>query len=151
MTPEIIDRFWSHTKPLNNGCVVWTGGQTKGYGHFHVNRKDWYAHRFAYVISKGVIKPGEIVRHACDNPLCVNVDHLSVGTQKDNIKDMFERGRNPVKDHRGENHPNNKLTEKDVRTIRKSKESRSTLAKKYNVTYQTIRDIKLRMTWTHVT
>lgn len=81
-----------------DGCWYWLGHVCKdGYGQITIrtddNRYTSKAHRIAYQICKGDIPKGMYVLHSCDNPRCVNPDHLSVGTQKDNIKDMFQKGR----------------------------------------------------------
>lgn len=77
-----------------NICWPWLGTlDTKGYGIFRRNYKTRFAHRWAYEYFYGV-NPGKlVVRHSCDNPRCCNPNHLSVGTQRDNILDMVKRGR----------------------------------------------------------
>lgn len=52
-----------------------------------------YAHRYAWVLANGPIAPGLVVCHTCDNPPCINVDHLFIGTQADNVRDMYAKGR----------------------------------------------------------
>ena len=98
-TPE--QRFWkSVDKKGENECWEWVGGTvTGGYGKFSVNRKYTRVHRFSYELHKGKIPKGEgyhgmCVCHSCDNPLCVNPKHLRLGTQKENIQEMFTKGRN---------------------------------------------------------
>jgi len=74
------------------------------------------AHRASYLLNKGKIPDGLVVRHRCDNPICVNPDHLTVGTQKDNMQDCLQRGRfNAL---RGEAHHGAKLTSGQVVEIR---------------------------------
>jgi hypothetical protein len=94
------------------------------------------------------------VRHRCDNPPCVNPDHLLIGTLADNIHDMDSRGRR--KSPRGTAHYHAKLTDAEVLAIRASYTPRSptngarALARKYGVSYQAVRQVILRNTWTHV-
>lgn len=80
-------------------CWEWTSRKNAfGYGDFSENAsKKWPAHRLSYTLYKGVIPDGMLVLHDCDNPSCVNPDHLRLGTQKDNMVDMFSRGRSGYK------------------------------------------------------
>lgn len=90
-----MDRFWSKTQ-YSPGCWEWTANALKsGYGRFKLDGKQMYAHRVAYELMVGLIPPGVKVRHKCDNPPCVNPDHLELGTHADNMRDRDERGRNP--------------------------------------------------------
>jgi transposase len=77
------------------GCWNWTGAKIPGgYGHLHQYRgNDIPAHRFSYECHIGPVPAGMIVRHTCDNPGCVNPNHLCLGTHVDNMKDMDRRGR----------------------------------------------------------
>ena len=78
-------------------CWIWTGAATsKTYGHFcyYTKKPAIGAHVASYLFHKGEIPDGQIVRHSCDNPSCVNPEHLILGTHSDNMKDMFARGRN---------------------------------------------------------
>jgi hypothetical protein len=80
------------------GCWDWTASFARGgYGQFFTSVKDgrgWYrAHRFSYIAHKGDIPDGAVVMHSCDNPRCVNPDHLMVGTQADNMRDRDAKNR----------------------------------------------------------
>ncbi len=88
------------------------------------------------------------INHNCDNPKCINPDHLYLGTQQQNIKDMEDRGRRVVL--RGENHSGSKLTEQQVLDIRSLCEQGFRLrqiAKLYEVTPEAISSIKNRRSW----
>lgn len=82
--------FWSHVAMTDDGCWTWTNGRNRhGYGiQCHT-----LAHRVAWSMTYGPIPDGLCVRHRCDNPPCVRPDHLELGTQMQNIRDMDERGR----------------------------------------------------------
>lgn len=88
-----------------------------GYGRICEKGGSVAAHRVAYEEHKGPIPEGLVVRHSCDNPPCVNPDHLLVGTNKDNTRDMFDRGR--ARRHRGEQHYAASLTWEQVREMRR--------------------------------
>lgn len=76
-----------------SGCWEWTGWRAHGYGYFFHEGKDQRAHRVSYELFVGSIPDGLVVMHSCDNRPCVNPDHLSVGTQADNVRDMVAKGR----------------------------------------------------------
>lgn len=79
----------------NTGCWIWTASFNKqwGYGTFGFNGKNRLAHRVSYQLHKGEIPNGKIVCHQCDNVLCVNPDHLYIGTNQDNSNDVVRRKR----------------------------------------------------------
>lgn len=144
--------FKSRTAPQPNGCVLWTGarGGSRNYGLLW--RKPLgirlYAHRFSYAQYVGTIPTGYSVLHKCDNPLCVNPDHLFAGTQADNMKDMAAKGR--ANAPKGEAHCSRKLDECKVREIRASSASLSALAAQYGVSSQSIHGIRRTKYWKHV-
>lgn len=84
----------------NTGCWDWQYcTDYDGYGKLKVCQVSWYAHRYFYQIYRDVIPPGLLVCHTCDNPSCVNPEHLFLGTDKDNAQDKKRKGR-AVKDLR---------------------------------------------------
>ena len=98
-----------------NACVLWPGTRTAaGYGQLRVGGVQVYAHRALYESVYGPIPAGLVVRHKCDVPACVNVEHLEIGAQRDNVQDAFSRGRI----RSGERHGMAKLSADDVRDIR---------------------------------
>src|ERR1700761_8106656 len=107
-----IWRFWSKSAITANPkkCWNWQASVSLGpekYGRFKIKDVMFYAHRIAYYINYGV-DPIELqVNHTCDNPSCVNPNHLYLGTVADNSRDMVERGRSA----KGENHGVSKLTD----------------------------------------
>lgn len=101
----------------SGSCWIFKGYKNKaGYGIMQVNNRRVYAHRYAFHLYKGLIPDGMMVLHSCDNPPCVNPNHLSIGTQSDNMRQASERGR--LANINGENNPNSKLSMYDVCKIR---------------------------------
>ena len=91
-----------------SACIEWTGSRNpKGYGQKKVGGKTIFAHRWAWEQANGPIPDGLHVLHTCDNPPCVNVDHLFLGTNADNVKDRDAKGRmwQQQKTHCPQGHP----------------------------------------------
>lgn len=76
-----------------NGCWEWLGSKNKAYGSFILYEKNYPTHRLAWLIWNGEITNGLHVLHKCDNPVCVNPEHLFLGTHADNMRDMSLKGR----------------------------------------------------------
>jgi hypothetical protein len=171
---KYVNRFWTYVNVAGpDDCWEWTGAKTKrmGHGYFNIKLngklKQTGAHRVSLMIQGITIPQGMVVMHSCDNPRCVNPNHLQLGTFKDNTYDMMLKGRAKHfggKDkHKGENHPNAILNENIVKQIKSeiiildnipgrktNKTNFAVIAKKYNVSIDTIRDIGYGKTWTHV-
>ncbi len=152
-------RFFSRIDKTDS-CWLWTGtkmncGRKKGYSVYGVlwvggrNGNYRFAHRISYELNVGSIPDGMFVCHRCDNPLCVNPDHLFLSTPADNNHDMRDKGRAA----RGELNATAKLTEDIVRIIRRAYKTGATqteLAAIYNVTQANVSEVVNRRTWRHV-
>lgn len=100
-------------------CLLWFGDKDPGgYGRIrHAGRKVYSAHRLMYELHHGVIPLGLVVRHKCDNPGCIAINHLELGTHQDNSDDKMSRGRDMKL--AGEAHGRAKLTQVQVDDIRR--------------------------------
>lgn len=111
------ERFLKHVNKTNS-CWLWTGSKRgNGYGSFRgPDGLVTATHRFSYEKYIGIIPKENDVLHSCDNPSCVNPEHLFLGTHTDNMRDMWGKGRNS---HIGEKNSRSILTESKVREMRK--------------------------------
>lgn len=148
LSQEVIDRFHSKTKKTSNGCILWTAGKFKdGYGGFYVLGRNRRAHRIAWELVNGPIVDDDMqVLHRCDNPACVNPDHLFLGTIADNMIDRNKKGRVPT----GENCKSAKLKIADIKEIRQSSLPATELAKHYGVTHSAVSYVRRGETWKDV-
>lgn len=134
------------------GCWEWQQGKSGGYGMVRVSGRKFGAHRLTFSLAHGVIPRGMLVRHRCDNPGCVNPSHLELGTESDNRRDMYKRGRRDV---RGENAMNyaGKLSDIKVRRIKEALargQPHRELAAAFGVSDKMISHIKHGRRWSHV-
>jgi len=150
------DNFWNFICIDTNGkgCWRWMGNLSRGYGKFKADGVNYRAHRYSYQHLIGDIPDGMHVMHRCDNPSCVNPDHLTIGTHYDNMTDMVHKGRARGKGPRGSRNGASKFNEDQIINIRHQYDegniSQAKLARKYDVTSAAINRIIHRQVWTHV-
>lgn len=126
------------TLDAETGCLLWQGScVTRGYGAVYIIGKQWMAHRLAWELNKGPIPHGGHVLHRCDTPACINPDHLFIGDQEINMRDMARKGR-----HRGVR--KTKLAHDVVRQIRIDPRRPSEIALDYAISESYVSAIKTR-------
>lgn len=150
MMKTASERFMGRVYPEpNTGCWLWGGALgPKGYGSFASGGRKWIVHRFSWFLHRGEDPGTMCVLHRCDNPPCVNPDHLFLGTKGENNRDRDAKGRGH--DFRGGKHPQSKLTDDAVRDIRTSCEPQVALAKRYGVDASTVSHARSGKRWSHV-
>lgn len=183
-SPECRVREAATSFAEQDSCWEWPASRNpvSGYGQLSAwkdgRRIMLSAHRIAYEAFVGPIPNGMQVCHSCDNTGCFNPSHLFVGTQRDNVDDMWQKGRatqrlphlhwtkkyperikrgddHPLRDDssclpRGTSHHNAKITEDDVREIRKSTETLDALSRRYGLSQSSLSSIRRGKTWRHV-
>lgn len=150
LRPRFVARLHA---PRANGCVEWAAWRDRdGYGIFqfrlHGKKFKIRAHRAAFMIENDIaLSRDEVVRHACDNPLCCNPDHLEIGSHADNVADMVKRKRNA----RGTRHGRAKLTQVQAEQIRRlavePKANKTHIACRFGVTPKIVRMIVRGEIW----
>lgn len=169
MKASDIERFWRKVDKSGD-CWIWLAGKDrKGYGKFSLggkydangNRRNTMvsAHRISYELAHGAIPEhddfhGMCVLHRCDNPGCVNPDHLFLGTNEDNVHDMLTKGRNATNPNLGSAHAMAILNESQVRELHSRYQSggitQAELATEYGVSLSTINHIMTGRLWSHL-
>jgi hypothetical protein len=150
---SLKEKFIKKVDLVPGGCWSWLGAHNRtGYGTINIKHASgrWTvvgAHRLAWELFNGPIPEGMQVLHNCDNPNCVNPEHLRLGTQSENIKESFDKGRSIQK---GEYNGAHVLTEEAVREIRTSDSSNTELGEKYGVHSSTISLVRSNKRWGHV-
>lgn len=146
-TRDITVRFAERFMPEPmSGCWLWTGAATKGYGIITHGGRITKAHRVSYELHRGPIPPGLFVCHRCDNPGCVNPDHLFLGTIADNNADKMAKGRQRC----GEATNLAKLTAAQVLEIRASNLPRLKIAATFGISRSCVQQIRRRSLWKHL-
>jgi len=145
-------KFWNKVKKTD-GCWLWTGriGGRYGYGTFWDNdrKRNVPAHRVSFELSIGPIPKGLFVCHKCDNGVCVNPNHLFLGTPKDNTADMLRKER----EARGTRNGAAKLKPENIpviRELRRQGTSLDSIAERFGMSRERIRDIVRGITWKHI-
>lgn len=150
-TKSIINRLLQNSvSNAVTGCWEWLRHKDKdGYGHIKIKRTTERAHRVSLHLIGGEDIKDKLVLHSCDNPSCINPEHLRVGSYEENMEDMLLRGRAGNRIH--ENHNKAKLTWGDVRDIRARYSvgdvSQQSLGDEYGVSQFTISSIIRGKTW----
>jgi hypothetical protein len=166
---SLRERFYEKTREadsvrdgMTTPCVHWTGSKDKnGYGRIGVGSKadktkrNELSHRIAWILEHGELDDSICVLHKCDNPQCVNVEHLFLGTKTDNNRDMVAKGRmvfqvHPEKHPHGEGHFAAKLTDALVRKIRETNLPTRRIARALGMSNTTVAMARKGKTWKHV-
>jgi hypothetical protein len=170
---SLTSRITRQSAPGPGGCLLWTGHRHPfGYGLINIGQRQHGVHRVVWELANGPIPKGLQVQHWCNVPACINLEHLSVGTPKQNSQWMVTSGRtgripsetllrgdrHPARIRpgylpRGERHGMSKLTAEDVLAIRarnQAGEPRASIAASFGIAKATIWWIVTRRTWKHV-
>lgn len=155
-SPE--ERFWVRVNISDDpkNCWEWAGSKTRyGYGEMKIGKKAHYrVHRFCWELHHGPIPKGMFICHHCDNPSCVNPEHLFLGTPLDNVQDKMRKGRHRIASFprpSGESHYKATLTWEQVREIRSlytsSQNTLTELATMFDISIQSIFGIVNWLSW----
>lgn len=132
---KILKRINSYAiKNTESDCIEWIGWYDGAYGRIKVDGKKWRVHRLIWTLLKDKIPDNYYVLHKCDNPKCINIDHLFLGTAADNMQDKVNKGRalgNP-----------SKLFIDDIRKIQKDNRTLREIADSYNTSISVIHRAK---------
>ena len=140
-----FETFFTKTE----SCWDWEGSlRGKGYGGFRQNNKMYIASRVSYELYKNPIPEGLLVCHTCNNPKCVNPNHLYLGTYQENTQQAVKEGRQYIP--KGVENGSAKLTEEQIFLIREDPRSQRTIAKEYGISQLHVSRIKRKISWSHI-
>lgn len=149
LLPELrarADKFWSQVdRRSRSECWLWMGKTTEyGYGRFNIAGGKWItASRAAYMLRHGDLEKRTSVLHKCDTPLCCNPFHLYAGTQKQNVQDIYDRGRNtPRSGH--------KITEEVAMKIFSAEGTQNEIARRFGVSRSFVSLVKSGKRWPRI-
>jgi len=149
----VLDRIMRKLQGNNEagGCLIWIGKKNKeGYGEIQHEEKLWKIHRLFWTIWFGAIPDGIEVCHRCDNPSCVRLDHLFLGTHAENMQDMARKGRGRYPNTKGEAHGAAKLSNAIVVAIRNDGRTQQEIADDVGISQSLVSQIKRRKIWRHL-
>ncbi len=143
---------------LETPCWIWAGRRNiDGYGIIHVGNGKGATHRVSWELHNGPIPDNLCILHKCDNPPCINPDHLWIGTHRDNIEDCIAKGRRGTcanGGQKGENNPSAKLNEEQVAQIKflleEGQLTQAEIGGMFGVSRDAVNNIKLGRKWAHV-
>jgi hypothetical protein len=143
---DLATRFHEKWEPEPySGCWLWTGMVRQGYGELWFHAGHEKAHRISWRLHFGDIPQGLFVCHKCDTPLCVNPNHLFLGTHLDNMTDCVSKRRHAF----GDRHGRRKLDSETAEIIRNEHGNLQEIADRYCICEQTVRLIKNNRIWNH--
>lgn len=153
-----VERFLAKIEKTDSCWIYRAGRDWDNYGVFCVTTDgkefSWRAHRYSYVLHKGPIPDGLLVLHSCDNPPCVNPEHLFAGTSKENTQDMILKNRKRGVGNKGVANHRAKLSVEDVKSVRHlyfaERRTHQEIADFYRVSVGCISGVIYRRNWKHV-
>ena len=151
---ELRDKLLSYSAyedgPLETQCLIWLRSTLyKGYGQIGFNKKRLLTHRASYEAFSGVIPENTCVLHRCDNPRCINPEHLFLGSKGDNIKDMISKGRRSFIGSANAAAVLNEDLVKELRSLSPNM-SIASVARKYGLNYNTVYNAIKGNRWRHI-
>jgi len=146
-----VERYMSGCSRVGD-CLI---RDIKGYGWISIGRDHrWLAHRAVYMVKKGPIDEGQVIRHTCDTPQCVEPQHLIAGSQSQNVRDIFDRNRRVgAPGVQGEANRSAQLSDALVTELRQAVRTGASIrsaARSRGLEYSTVRSAVLGHSWTHV-
>lgn len=146
---RILKRLQSDGEP--GSCLLWTGKKhCDGYGEIQHDGRVWKVHRLMWTLTTGEIPDDLEVCHKCDNPACVRLDHLFLGTHTENMRDMASKGRGVTPDVRGERHGAAKITTAQALAIFNDPRTQTEIAADYCIAQSLVSQIKRKKVWKHI-